>query len=878
MKKLIGIIINLLFLSVLLTAQTPGTISYQAVVRNSSNQLIVNQEVGVKITILHGSATGTPVYTEFYLPNPQTNSNGLLNFRIGSGVPLLNVFSSINWGSGPYFIKSEIDPSGGTNYTISGTSPLLTVPYALYAAKANYNDLVNKPDLSVFATLTLLEGKVDKEAGKGLSESDYTPAEKEKLANIEAEAQKNVPSDWEAIAGDAFILNKPDLSIFATKDMQDKNIINLANPVNAQDAATKDYVDRYQARWTGEATITGSISRIGQVGIGIETPSALLHTHGSGAGEGNVLFSGTIKEETPGDPPASGAGTRMMWYPDKAAFRTGQVTGTQWDKENIGSYSSALGYNTIAKGINSTALGSFTIASGTSSTALGNFTMASGEASTAMGNSTTASGNISIAMGGFTIASGENSTAMGFFTNASGAYSTAMGFHAKASGAYSTAMGEQTIAPSAYETVMGRYNTNYTPASTTAWMATDRLFVVGRGTSDASRLNALTLLKNGNTGIGTDTPAALLHTHGTGIGEGNVLFTGSVKESTPGNPPASGAGTRMMWYSDKAAFRAGHVTGTHWNKDSIGIYSVAMGYNTVAVGRESVAIGLFTSARAGSAIAMGANSTASGAYSIAMGSGNNATENYALALGRSTTASGTISTAMGFFTTASGHASTAMGILSTASGVASTAMGKSARAVGDYSFAIHLSSDQNTAYGVSANTFRITGAAAIGGNVVWTNYSDRRLKKDIVTIASENNLAKILRLNAVRYRWIEHDQLLNLGFIAQDVLDIVPESVRYDEHNDIYSMEYTALIPILVEGMKEQQEIIEMQQVVIESQQSRLDNQQSIIDNQQSNISELKETLNRLQSENSSLRASIEELEKLKADVERIKEMFLVKE
>ena len=126
---------------------------------------------------------------------------------------------------------------------------------------------------------------------------------------------------------------------------------------------------------------------------------------------------------------------------------------------------------------------------------------ASGYASTAMGGNTMASGQFSTAMGFYSIANKTMSTAMGGQTTASGTLSTAMGFFTAASGNSSTAMGYRTTAPSAYETVIGRFNTDYAPSSTNEWISSDRLFVVGNGTGDASRSNALTILKNGNTTI-----------------------------------------------------------------------------------------------------------------------------------------------------------------------------------------------------------------------------------------------------------------------------------------------------------------------------------------------------------------------------------------
>ena len=127
-----GIVNNsTIVLTVTTTTQVPEKMSYQAVVRNAANQLVINQNVGVKFSILKSSATGAVVYAE--TQNSTTNSNGLFTTNIGSGTVISGSMASINWANDVYFIKSEIDLAGGSNYTITGTQQLLSVPYALNA-------------------------------------------------------------------------------------------------------------------------------------------------------------------------------------------------------------------------------------------------------------------------------------------------------------------------------------------------------------------------------------------------------------------------------------------------------------------------------------------------------------------------------------------------------------------------------------------------------------------------------------------------------------------------------------------------------------------------------------------------------------------------
>lgn len=133
MKKIITTF-TAIFIVACVFAQAPNKMSYQAVIRNSTNSLVTNQVVGTRISILQGNSNGTSVYVE--TQNPTANANGLVSIEIGGGTVTLGSFSSIDWSNGPYFIKTETDPAGGTNYNIIGTSQLLSVPYALFAANS----------------------------------------------------------------------------------------------------------------------------------------------------------------------------------------------------------------------------------------------------------------------------------------------------------------------------------------------------------------------------------------------------------------------------------------------------------------------------------------------------------------------------------------------------------------------------------------------------------------------------------------------------------------------------------------------------------------------------------------------------------------------
>ncbi len=134
MKKSLLFLFVLMLSAAALFAQAPQKMSYQAVVRNANNTLVTNQNVSAKISILQGSINGTPVYVETHYAT--TNINGLLTIEVGNGTVVSGSMATVNWANGPFFLKSEIDPNGGINYSIEGTQQLMSVPYALYAEKA----------------------------------------------------------------------------------------------------------------------------------------------------------------------------------------------------------------------------------------------------------------------------------------------------------------------------------------------------------------------------------------------------------------------------------------------------------------------------------------------------------------------------------------------------------------------------------------------------------------------------------------------------------------------------------------------------------------------------------------------------------------------
>jgi hypothetical protein len=130
MKKILLSLVAAATLSLSSFGQAPEGFNYQAVVRDAGNTILNNQTVGLRMTIQQGSIGGTTVYSETFAQT--TNAHGLVNLQIGSGTSS-DDFSAIDWSAGPYFMETAVDVSGGTNYSVMGTSQLMSVPYALYA-------------------------------------------------------------------------------------------------------------------------------------------------------------------------------------------------------------------------------------------------------------------------------------------------------------------------------------------------------------------------------------------------------------------------------------------------------------------------------------------------------------------------------------------------------------------------------------------------------------------------------------------------------------------------------------------------------------------------------------------------------------------------
>jgi len=153
MKKSHLILVILMLSAISVKAQSPEKMSYQAIVRNPNGTLVVNKAIGIKISIQKWVlALPKPYYSSIYAETqtPSTNENGLVSIAIGTGTLVEGsiLFKNIDWGSESLYLKTEIDPSGATAYSITSTTQLLSVPYALHAKTALMADAAQSLSIS----------------------------------------------------------------------------------------------------------------------------------------------------------------------------------------------------------------------------------------------------------------------------------------------------------------------------------------------------------------------------------------------------------------------------------------------------------------------------------------------------------------------------------------------------------------------------------------------------------------------------------------------------------------------------------------------------------------------------------------------------------
>lgn len=442
----------------------PQGINYQGVARDAIGNILGNQSVSIRLGIYGPTVSGTLKWQEVH--HVTTNSLGLFYLVIGQGTTSgggsLPSFSSIDWGSSDHFVKIEMDITGGSSYVAVDTIQLWSVPYAMYSGTSNgllqalrLNQLLDVDTLGVVPGYVLkYNGSVwlpapdlDSDTALYAFSSDHAihadtatyaynslnPVDSVMYSTYSDSAGYSNGATTSVTAGHS---NYCDTAYYALNTGSTYSYWNISG--NSGISATTNFIGTVNSSDLVFKTNNQERMRIlasnGRLGIGTATPLAALHVVGSDG----LLAEGTFGS---GTIPTTGAGTRMMWYPKKAAFRAGTVTGTQWDDANIGIYSFAANNNNTASGAYSTAFGNTSLAGGQYSFAACQGAFATGIASVSMGNASNAAGAYSVALGRQAQAMDTCAVALGYHNTASGKYSVSIGYETVSSGQNSMALG-----------------------------------------------------------------------------------------------------------------------------------------------------------------------------------------------------------------------------------------------------------------------------------------------------------------------------------------------------------------------------------------------------------------------------------------------------
>jgi hypothetical protein len=521
---------------------------------------------------------------------------------------------------------------------------------------------------------------------------------------------------------------------------------------------------------------------IGRVGINTTEPMAMLHVKDS-----SVVFTAGFSPFPGAPPPVSGDGRRMMWYADRYAFRAGNVYGDEWDHLNIGYGSFATGWNTIASGQTSFAQGSNNLASGSSAVALGYATNATADYATAIGWGS--------------IASSPASIAAGLFTEASGLSATSFGHNSKAKGNSSMVAGLNTQANGISSCVIGLYNDTIIAVQNSITGNTP-LFIVGNGDQNL-RSNAMVVRKDGKTGIGTSSPERRLHVRNGISGATSNSAAAGVFENN-GNvainllaPDASSSG---IYFGNTQ--NAAHGGILYNATTPYGLAFRVNGNSTKMVITSSghTGIGTFDPQRK-------LEIAGDGLQAIRVSSNNS------------------VQAALELKRTGSGHD---WRIINNAGLLL---FGQSTNDLATINEVVRLggssltpASDNDVTLGNSS--LRWTNVWAVNGTIQTSDANDKESITDI-----NSGLSKIMQLKPVTYHWKDTSidmQKPHLGFIAQELKNIVPEAVVTHDWQETpdggatewretekLGVNYSELIPVLTKAIQEQQALITQQQETI---------------------------------------------------------------
>eukprot|EP01093_Parvamoeba_rugata_P014145 TRINITY_DN453_c0_g1_i1.p1 TRINITY_DN453_c0_g1~~TRINITY_DN453_c0_g1_i1.p1 ORF type:complete len:703 (+),score=134.98 TRINITY_DN453_c0_g1_i1:2929-5037(+) len=514
---------HILFVVLLLSAlgYTQNGINYKALIKDNQGNVVANSSILIKFKILESDAL-TSVYEESHTPT--TDINGIIIVNIGEGSIISGIFDDINWGSDEHFLNVKINT--GSGFVDMGTTQFSVVPYAFHAKKAANVKGLEPIDEGNGVGWRLIGRNSSNYDSIGYNAIDLSFVDDQNLGlgatgNYAFSLGHNGTASGEhalTFGNQNYALNDYTIAL------GNNNVVSGLNStaIGGINQVIGDYA--FAAGLQNVASENGAVAMginafataENAIAIGLNASATSAGALAIGRG---VVSSGDASTALGYVTESSGQGSTALGV-DTEAFGISSLA-VGFSSIASTNYSAAIGYETKASGIASIAIGNKTEASDFACLAAGNNTIASGSNATAMGSWTRALGQRSTTLGSFTEASDFASLAMGNQTLASGDSSVAMGYFSIASGDYSTAIGINTIAQSYAQTALGRHNIPFGDSDN--WVDTNPLFTIGNGT-EANKRNALTVLKNGNVGIGTHTPQELLHISGGRLRIGDEII------------------------------------------------------------------------------------------------------------------------------------------------------------------------------------------------------------------------------------------------------------------------------------------------------------------------------------------------------------------
>ncbi len=729
-------------------AQVPHKTSFQAVIRDADNELVINNTVSFRISILYGSETGASVYTETHTPT--TNDNGLATLYIGTGTPVIGSFDSVDWAAGSYYLKAESDPSGGADYSVSLTSQLVSVPFALYAEKSGSSIDSSKWSISGDDIYNSNTGNVGIGTNAPLARLHVADSAVVFTGQESLMIATELPDVVLPVSGGGirmmWVPGKAAFRVgavegFSPDDWDESNIgsFSFASGVSTKATGLMSTSMGYHSVASGDVSLSvGSsttASGLSSVAMGLSTTASGISSVSIGEGttaSGYNSFSTGMATVASGDMSvAMGEGTEASGV---ESFAMGGVHTTA-----SGDYSVAMGSVDSAIGVSSFVAGSHSTASGDNSVAIGNYAMASGTTATAIGASIAsgassvamygtasgdrsialpggnASGNDAVAMSGG-VASGNNGVAIGVAATASGANSMAMGSSVSTNekeGAF--AIGDHSGITTTNDTanqMMMRFSGGYklySNASATEGVAVTKDGVAkymndvtdhfdDRSLVDKHYVDSVTTSGGGESDTnwvvsGDDIYNSNLGKVGIGtstpmarlhVADSAVVFTGF--SGWLGSPTLPGGAPPISGGGVRMMWYPGKAAFRVGGVEGIEFPIAEDRWNESNTGEFSFGAGINTKANGYASVATGHLTTASGDNSTAMGVGTVASGAGSFAVGSVDSAIGAASIALGSYTKARGNYSFAAGLVSTASGDLSFAMGEYVRASGSHSF------------------------------------------------------------------------------------------------------------------------------------------------------------------------------------------------